>query len=203
MDDQKKTFGQKDVEGTIAILRQAGFFQQYDGLPAAEIYDLLHQKRIKQYSATFGRPYDPGMDLKPYEIACLDERKMVYFDTEAGVMKGNGVYAALIESFATASGGQMQAMQATESWETDKGPITVRFQSHGETVVFHPEYLGDWVADELFHVVSARVQGDSRFYACHDEQTQLGCGQDAGIMRLTKEEMQKLEKAFAWKFHQL
>jgi hypothetical protein len=203
MDDQKKNSSQREVEGTIAILRQAGFFQQYDGLPAAEIYDSLHRKRIKQYSSTFGRPYDPGMDLKPYEIACLDERKMVYFDTEEGVMKENDVYVALIESFATASGGQMLAIQATEAWKSDKGPITVRFQSHGKTVVFRPEYLDDWVADELFHVVSASMQGNARFYVCQDEQTQLGCGQDVGIMRLTKEEMQKLEKAFAWKFHQL
>jgi hypothetical protein len=203
MDNQEETFGQKEVEGAIEVLRQAGFFRQYTRLSRSEIYDLLHQERIKQYSVIFEREYDPGMNLNPYQIACLDHTKMVYFDTEADVMNGNNVYVDLIRAIAEASDGEIQPVNISEVWETDNGPITVQFQSKGESIVFHPEYMDDWVADELFHTISDLVQGDFRFYVCQDEHTQLGCGQDVGVVRLTKGEVEFLEKACSWKFYKL
>lgn len=201
--DPRKEISRSEVENSIMLLKKAGFFAEYAMLPPQAIYDTLHQKRIQEAKTYMKEEHDPGMQLYPYEIAALDDTKMVYFDTEYGVIKGNNAYIELIERFGKATGGRLQPINISETWESDTGAIAVQFESKGEKIIFHPTYIDDWVADELFHTISEHIKGDSQFYVCIDEQSGAGAGQDIGCMYLTVAEKQFLEKTFGWELHKL
>ncbi|KQW99360.1 hypothetical protein [Flavobacterium sp. Root420] len=84
MNIEKKISKEKVIEN-IAVLRKCGFYEEFHNLTDTEVFNKLHSNRIKEYSKMFKKPYDPGMNIDEFDLACLDKHKMIYMDLESDV----------------------------------------------------------------------------------------------------------------------
>lgn len=185
----------------LKTLRQAGFFKAYVNLSDKEVSDTLHENRRQQYAKMFGYAYEPELIKDDHKLALQDPSKFLDIDLEADVCAENKVYTSLLEDFASASNGHFSPANIEEMWESEEGPIRLRFQSNGSTVKFEPEYMDDWIDDQIFDVINSEMQKvtDEKFYLCYGPNEEW-LGQNAIYVRLTKSEKKLLEEQLQWKF---
>jgi hypothetical protein len=60
------------------------------------------------------------------------------------------------------SAGSFQPDQIEESWESEAGPVTVRFTLDGEDVELAPEYLEDWMDPRIITPINERIATTGR-----------------------------------------
>lgn len=190
-----------NVIKNISILRQAGFFSDYKDLSDKEVYNYLHQLRIKEYSETFGKHYDPGMNLGALELSILDKTKVIYLDLEADVCADNKVYTDVIKMYDKVGMSDFNPENIIEKWDSETGPIEISFHENGKLIKFSPEYQDDWIHESVFRICEEiiRGKGNLRLMICLGEDGD-GFGQDIAIMRLNNEEQKILENDLNWKF---
>lgn len=186
----------------ISILRESGFFEDFNKLNDSEVYDKLHSLRKIEYSKIFEEEYDPGMELDEFELCCLDSKKVLYLDLEADVCKENNVYIDVIEEYATLTKKIFNPKNITETWNSENGPIEVTFELDNKKIEFKPKYNDDWLDSIVFEICNKEIgKKNIRLVDCLGD-SENGFGQDIAIMRLTKEEQKILEKNFKWKFRE-
>lgn len=190
----------EQVVKNIGILREAGFFDKYNGLSDLKIFDKIYELRKQYYSEIFERPYEPDMKLDAIQIAQTDESKCLFLDLEADVGKGNNVYAWIIKAYSQLSNGKFKPYDIKEKWETFEGPIEISFTANDSLVSFNPKYEEDWLHESVFKVCSNElVKRKIRTVDFLSDNGQ-GFGQVIAIMRLTIEEQNVLENKLNWKF---
>ena len=70
-------------------------------------------------------------------------------DLEADVCKQNEVYTWLLTRLGELSGRVNIVTDIVEEWETETGPIELRYKLYGDERHSQPQYLDDWV-DQVF-----------------------------------------------------
>ncbi|MFH7001030.1 hypothetical protein [Flavobacterium bizetiae] len=196
----EKKISKEKVVQDISILRKCGFFEKFHDLTNQEVFDKLHLKRIKKYSEIFGKPYDPGMNIDEFELACLDDHKTFYMDLEADVCQENKVYENVINSFSLLSKGKFNPENIDEKWQTNFGPIKVQFKLNKEIVTFEPKYSDDWLDPKIFEICINKIKTNNlRIVECLGD-SKYGYGQCISFMRLTKNEQKILEKEYHYMF---
>lgn len=199
MNIEKKVSKEKVLKN-ISILRKCGFFEEFQNLTDKEVFDKLHSKRIKRYSEIFEKPYDPSMNIDEFELACLDSHKMIYMDLEADVGSGNEVYKNVINLFSLLSKGTFNPENIEEKWQSNSGPIEVRFKLNNEIVKFEPKYSDDWIDTKIFEVCISKIKAKNiRIVECLGED-KYGYGQSISFMQLTEIEQKILEKEYHYIF---
>jgi hypothetical protein len=187
---------------SISILRESGFFEEYDKLSDSAIYEKLHSLRKIEYSKIFEKEYDPGMELDEFELCILDNKKVLYIDLEADVCSENNVYVDVIKKYSTLTNNIFNPQNITETWDSESGPIKVTFELDNKKEEFNPKYNDDWLDSIVFEICNKEIRKKNiRLVDCLGD-SKYGFGQDIAIMRLTKEEQKILEKNFKWKFRE-
>ncbi len=184
----------------IGILREAGFFEKYDGLSDVKIFDKIYDLRKQHYSEIFERPYEPDMKLDAIQIAQADESKCLFLDLEADVGKGNNVYEWVIKAYSRLSNGKFKPVEIKEKWESFEGPITISFVVHDSLISFNPEYEDDWLHESVFKICKRELANRKIRTVDFQSDNGQGFGQVIALMRLTKDEQNVLEKKLNWKF---
>ena len=188
------------MNDNIDIIRQAGFFKEYEHLSNEELLDALYEIEKKRYSELFGYAYNPTRDENLYSILGLDN-KFIDIDLEADVCSGNEVYIWVLNAFAKASNGKFAPTDITEVWESEEGPITVSFTSNGKHIVFAPEYANDWLDQRVFEIIENEMKNadNEKFYICLGPENEW-FGQNIIHIRLTHDEKQLLRNKLRWSF---
>lgn len=196
----EKKISKEKVIQDISILRKCGFFEEFQNLTDIEVFDKLHARRIKEYSEMFEKLYDPGMNIDEFELACLDNHKMIYIDLEADVSSENHVYKDVINMFSLLSKGTFDPENIEEKWLSHSGPIKVKFKFNNEIVGFEPKYSDDWLDSKVFEICMDKIKTKNiRIVECLGE-NKYGYGQSVAFMRLTETEQKILEKEYHYKF---
>ncbi|MBD3584096.1 hypothetical protein [Flavobacterium selenitireducens] len=200
--DTEIKVSKQEVEKNIAILRKCGFFADMITLSDQEVFDQLHSNRIAVYSKIFEKTYDPGMNLDEFELACLDNHKMIYIDLEADVCAENKVYKDVILMFSNISDGKFIPKNIKESWHSDSGPISVEFELDNEIINFNPKFSDDWLDQKVFEICRKQIEAKGlRIVECLGE-SEFGYGQAISFMKLTDSQQTILEKNYRYKFRE-
>jgi hypothetical protein len=186
---------------TLKILRQAGFFKQFSFLTDDEILDKIDEERKETYSKIFGYPYDPGRNISDQELASHDTSKVLHLDLEADVCKENQVYTWLLTRMGALSGRDNIITDLIEEWESETGPIELRYKLNGDQKHSQPQYLDDWVDQAFIDTTLEEISKviNEPFHICLGPEEEW-FGQDVNYMRLTIEERKILEDKLGWKF---
>ena len=186
---------------SITIIREAGFFRQYESLNEMDFLDTLHQIKKGKYSERFGSDYEPERKIDLYSIVGQDTNKFLDIDLEADVCTDNKVYIWLLNTFANASNGLFVPTNINEVWTTEEGPIKVSFISNGQAIIFEPEYIDDWIDGRIFEVINIEMAKVSNelFTLCSGPNDDW-FGQNIIHIRLTHEEKNLLKNKLSWNF---
>ena len=129
-----------DFVRAITFYRELGFFSAFgkacDTAVAAKVLG-VHRAEW-DVDLVPGDPYD--------EIVLLsyDGKRSWFEDTECDVCRENLVYQGVLADWAHVARGTFHPEAITETWESEKGPIRVRFQEGGQTHELAPAYHDDW-----------------------------------------------------------
>lgn len=192
---EETRFSKSEVVENIGILREVGFFEEYNELTNSELYDTIKEDRKKKFSkyVDFAK-YPYGMDLSIEELVKENYNRVFYTDLEADVIKGNKVYVWVIESISKLSNGKFTPSEIKENWETESGPIEVSFKSDDSLIVYEPEYKDDWLDPSVFYVCRKEIEKrDVRIVECL-------FGDGFTVMRLAEEEQSIIENKLNWQF---
>lgn len=124
--------GDKERQKAIKVVRfyrQIGFFS---GRKPADV--------IRQYEECWGRA--PG-EWDDALLLAFDKEQAWTNDPETKVASGSMAYVEALKEWARISQGAFAPSEVSEFWESESGPITLRFQLNGQPVAISPQYLGD------------------------------------------------------------
>lgn len=128
------------IADRVAALRRIGPFADRatisDEALAAEIEAAIDKAWGDQIAAD-----DPLLELF---VAEQDATRVWWRDLEADVAMDNDVYRSTLEEWAAMSVGAFSPTSVDEAWESDAGPVKIRFQMGGANHELTPEYLEDW-----------------------------------------------------------
>ena len=182
-------------------MRQAGFFKKYETQTENQLLDILYEIKKQEYSKIFDYDYLPERKTDAYSIAGHDNEKFLNIDLEADVCSANRVYTWLLSAFSKASNGHFSPFDIAEIWSSEDGPIKLSFISNGETIIFEPEYMNDWIDGRIFNLINAEMKkvSDELFHLCSGPNDEW-FGQNAIYVRLTAAEKNLLMDKLEWKF---
>ena len=173
-----------------AALRDIGLFADFQGLSDQELAEQLEAALSEEWGEQIPED-DPLFELF---VAALDRTRVWWGDLEADVADGNDVYASVLDEWAAVSVDSFQPDQIEETWESDAGPVTVRFTLDGEEVELAPEYLEDWVDPRIITPINERIAPTGRQFTVVQ-----AFDQTAFLMALDQAERAALE-ARGWCF---
>ena len=141
-----------------AALRDIGLFADLKGLSDQELGEELEAALTEEW----GQPIPENDPLFELFVAALDRTRVWWGDLEADVGDGSGVYASVLEEWATVSAGSFEPDQIEETWDAETGPVAVRFTLDGEEVELAPEYLEDWIDPRIITPINERMAASGR-----------------------------------------
>jgi hypothetical protein len=141
-----------------AALRDIGLFADKDGMSDQELAEELEAALTEEWGERIPED-EPLLELF---VAALDRTRAWWGDLEADVADGNDVYASTLAEWAAISVGAFQPDQIEETWESDAGPVVVRFTLNDEDVELTPEYLEDWIDPRIISSINERIAPSGR-----------------------------------------
>ncbi|HLE96841.1 MAG TPA: hypothetical protein VI997_05670 [Candidatus Thermoplasmatota archaeon] len=179
------------VADAIRYYRAAGFFPVHESDAAAEAY--VREALRSEYGRTeeLSGTEDPEATLLG-----LDPDRVWAEDLEQDVMKGNGMYEAIVRKFAAISCGLLDVDAIAEVWETEDGPVHVRAVVNGEKRTFDARGMGDWYDfDAVLAAFDSWIAGTGHRY-----RSAVAPGQDGIAIVLTDAEAARLSADRSWDF---
>jgi hypothetical protein len=121
-------------------LRDIGLFRGQAALTDADLGAYVQE----ELDAEWGEipEDDPYIEVL---VAALDRDRVWWRDLEADAFEGNDVYVEVLQEWAQISGGSFKPESIEETWESEDGPVTVRFLDGGKPVELHPSYDDGWI----------------------------------------------------------
>jgi hypothetical protein len=145
----------KSLRDIVAFYREFGFFGS-DDIDAAI-------KRIqREYTSSHGEspdPQDRWLDVFLFEF---DRDRVWCDDPEADVCQQNNVYTEVIPEWARTSLGCFAPTNIVESWLTESGPVTIRFELDDATHSIRPAYLDDWIDLDVLSQINVLIADSGR-----------------------------------------
>lgn len=139
---------------TVEYFVSIGLIQNKDDLSIEE----LAKKISKKYSVDWGKNFDEddrftGVSSDLEVLKYIDGR-IWWKDTEADVLKGNNVYVQTLKEWSAISNGGFKPSNIVEKWETDIGPIELKYQLDGRGQVITPEYMEDYIDMKILRKIN-------------------------------------------------
>jgi hypothetical protein len=178
----------ESLEERAAALREIGLFADLDGLSDQELGEELEAALIEEWGEV------PESRLLELLVAALDRSRVWWGDLEADVGDGNDVYASVLEEWARVSRGSFRPDRIAETWESERGPVAIRFTLDSEEVELAPEYLEDWIDPRIITPINERIAASGRQFTLVQ-----AFDQTAFLMALDDQERAALE-ARGWCF---
>jgi hypothetical protein len=151
---------------------------------------------VQRYTDDHGHPPSGG---KPWDDVFLLAYAVVEVwadDTDADVCRRNEVYSTVLPQWARISHGSFAPMDITESWESERGPITIRFRLGEYQTSVSPDYLDDWIDLGVLQQINGLILSSRRQFECAVD------GNFALMLCLTPEQKRMMQKRrrfpFAW-----
>ncbi|WNR45166.1 stalk domain-containing protein [Paenibacillus roseipurpureus] len=139
--------------------RNFGFFEKDRALSSQD----FDNKFLAQYNKlTTWNPFDSSKYYDPYAELYLLEQDLdhVWFeDLELVVARGKNVYVDTLQAWSWISRGAFRPTAITETWESDKGPVTITFNLNGQKKVIHPQYYGDYLDVNILKEINEMIKG--------------------------------------------
>ena len=148
----------ESIAERAAALREIGLFSDMQGLSDQELAEELEVSLKEEWGEQIPEN-DPFFELF---VAAQDRTRAWWGDLEADVADGNDVYASVLEEWAAVSVGAFEPEQVEETWESEAGPVKVRYTLDGEDVELAPEYLEDWIDPRIITPINERIAASGR-----------------------------------------
>jgi hypothetical protein len=182
------TEAQDELDQVLPLYRGLGFFARDATLSETELAAMLREQyRGSSPSGPELRTDFPGWDIA---LLSLDEDRTWCYDPET-VYRGGNVYAELVERLGRISIGSFQPVDIEEVWDSDFGPIHLRFRVFDQQ---HQVDLGemqtDFMESDVFTYIEPLIQASTPYQAVHlctGDQTDC-------IVLLTDEQRDRLER---------
>ena len=174
----------------VIALRELGLFADRPDLSNEDISQRVEARLDELYGGELLAD-DPLLELI---VASLDDGRVWWGDLEADVANGNDVYVTTLAEWAAISKGAFAPEDIRETWDSEKGPVTVAFALDGENVELKPEYLEDWIDPRILAPINERIADSGRRFELFQ-----AFDQSAFVMALTDRERDALE-ARGWCF---
>lgn len=170
----------------LRILKSTGFFRKNTkAKPTNDTYSIL-RKELTEFSAN---------------IALKDKSKAFLIDIEADVCRENNAYILFLKELEDISDNNFVPTNMEEKWDTDFGPIQVKFSIDGKEYIFKPTYNDDWLDGEIIKDVNNSLNEKScGFYTLKSDYI---TGQELVIFFLKDNEKAILEKELNWQLEKL
>lgn len=169
----------------VADLRAIGLFADRGGLSdealAAEIESVIVERS--------GSVEDVPDELADLVVADQDATRVWWQDLEADVTEANDVYALTLAEWSEISVGTFKPTEISESWEGDRGPITVTYAIDGIPHTLRPGYYDDFIDLGIIVGVNESIAGSGRLFESYK-----AFDQTAFVMALTDQERLALEE---------
>jgi len=134
-------------------------------------------------------PPDSSRRSADPEVMRLDDDRVWWDDMEADVCAENEVYSELLPRLSAISRGALTIGEVTETWEGERGPVSVEFTANGTRHLIHPEFQEDWIAPNFLEEVGRLLEGSPfRFYTWDTQ------GQDLFLVALTRDEAERIQR---------
>jgi len=173
------------VEDVVRYYQALGFFT---GAEPADV--------IQSYAASHGSRPDPGKPWDDVFLLALSEDDVWSDDPEADVCAENQVYSEILAEWARISRGAFTPTGITEDWESESGPIIIRFQLGGQAASLSPAYLDDRTDLDVLRQINSLIAQTGREFAYAID------GNFALVVCLTHEQKKKMIEdrgfPFAW-----
>ena len=180
----------ESIADRVAALRGIGLFADRAALSdealGAEIEAAIEKAWGDQIAAD-----DPLLELF---VADQDATRVWWRDLEADVAMENDVYPSTLEEWAAISAGAFTPTDIDEAWESEAGPVKVRFEMGGATHELTPEHLEDWIDPRIATPINELIANSGRQFAFFK-----AFDQTAFVMALTETERAAL-KGRGWCF---
>lgn len=194
----------------VRYYRGVGFFSQYGALSDEALAEQAEAAVEDEWGDTFTMGQAGPVvvdewgdtfrlpDHVPFAQLTLlraDATRVWWEDTEADVCATNQVYVETLRAWAGISRGAFSPQDVTETWESDEGPITVRFTLDGVERTLHPECLDDWLDLEILVPLNDWLRHTGYAFELYE-----AFDQTAFIVVLTPDEKARLERERGWRF---
>jgi hypothetical protein len=194
----------------VRYYRGLGFFSEHAALSdealAQHVESLIEDEWGETFTADqsgpmvvdeWGDTLTSPENVRFAELTLLraDSARVWWEDTEADVCAANQVYVETLRAWAGISRGAFSPREITETWESDEGPITVRFTLDGDERTLHPEYLDDWLDMEILVPLNGWLRHTGYAFELYE-----AFDQTAFLVVLTPDEKQRLERERGWRF---
>ena len=150
--------GDESLTQRAVALRDIGLFADLKGLSDQELGEELEAALTEEW----GERIPDDRPLFELLVAALDRTRVWWGDLEADVADGNDVYASTLAEWAAVSADSFQPEQIEETWESEAGPVTIRFTLDGDEVELTPEYLEDWIDPRIISPINERIAASGR-----------------------------------------
>ncbi len=180
-------------EELVQYFVDLGFFEDIASSETSE-RDADIRKRFRD---EFGRevPNLPRSNLAHMKVLAQDRTRVWWNDLEADVSSGNKVYIRTLEALGHISLGYFEPVAIEETWSTETGPISVRFELSGAQIELNPEYGADYIDIRILDDLNKLLQGTPiRFEMI------TPFDQTAYVVTLTIDQKQKLSNDLGWTF---
>ncbi len=148
----------------VRFYRPLGFFEH-----EAKLTDeALAKKLMKQLREEYGEAQIDRSDprFSDHYLLALDRDQVWADDLEADVAAGNDVYATVIADWAKLSAGQLKVSKVTERWESDDGPVTLKFSINGTPTEITIKQKDDWIDPiDILEALNQALKGSGYHYA--------------------------------------
>ena len=109
-----------------------------------------------------------------------------YDDTECDVCEDNKVYEKVLPKWAAISHGVFKPKNISETWDGPEGAIAVECDIDGESYVFEPEYLDDYLSLDILDPINEVIAASGRAFEFD------GGEQTVVVMCITAEQKEKM-----------
>lgn len=173
----------------IRFYRNLDFFAAQKGLSDEALADQILEFINWEFSSAFN-PYDKEMELM---ILSYDKDRVWFYDTEC-VVEGNDEYAGALQEWAKISRGAFLPTDVSEKWDSENGPIRIKFKLNNSMHEFIPALNDDWFDMTILDRLNSLIgHTEYSFVVAY-------MGQAALVVALTDQERKTIEKERGCKF---
>lgn len=147
----------KQVAEVVNFFARLGFFSNEQ----EEHTDLINSLVEKIYRDNLD-PTSEDFFLGDIDVLKWDESRVWWRDIEADVCPGNNTYVSAFEKLSSISRNEFNIYNVVESWQGEKGPISVNFSFKDKRYEISPDYINDWIDLNIVREVNSILE--NKFY---------------------------------------
>lgn len=180
--------------------RNMGFFEKDKALNDIQFDTKFGDAYRSSYASADWNPFDGSEYYDEYAdlyVLQKDEDRVWSENPDADVSKGNAMYVKMLEQWSHISRGAFKPTDIKETWENEKGPVTVSFTLNGEKKELHAEYASGYLDFSMIQELNEMIRATGYEFAIV-----MNYDDEAFLLVLTADEKKKMKEERFLQFYE-